>query len=75
MRALARSKTLVLRLPLLVVDLGAEDWFAALLERLSAEAVLSVSETTRLDPVCTKEACRVVIAMVQQIACGRKTGA
>lgn len=69
MRALARSKTLVLRLPLLV-DLGAEDWFAALLERLSAEAVLSVSETTRLDPVCTKEACRVVIAMVQQIACG-----
>jgi dTDP-4-dehydrorhamnose reductase len=68
-RALAHSKTLILRLPLLV-DLQAEDWFNALLERLSSEPVVSVSETTRLDPVCVKEACRVVIAVVQQIACG-----
>ncbi|HMU66339.1 MAG TPA: sugar nucleotide-binding protein [Cellvibrionaceae bacterium] len=68
-RALERSKTLVLRLPLLV-DVRVGDWFSGLLERLSREAVLSVSETARLDPVCIKEACRVVIAMVQQIACG-----
>lgn len=67
--AAARSKTLILRLPLLV-DLRPGNWFSDLLERLSSELVVSVSETTRLDPVCIKEACRVVIAMVQQIACG-----
>ncbi len=68
-RALAQGKTLVLRLPLLV-DLGSGDWFETLLKQLSGDSLLSVSETTRLDPVCMKEACRVVIAIVQQIACG-----
>jgi len=68
-RALAADKTLILRLPLLA-DLRAGDWFGELLARLSSEPLVSVSETTRLDPVCMKEACRVVIAMVQQIACG-----
>ncbi|RYG11346.1 MAG: hypothetical protein EON92_10760 [Burkholderiales bacterium] len=71
--ALQHPKTLILRLPLLV-DVHPGDWFAALLARLSNERWLSVSETTRLDPVCMKEACRVVVAVVQQIACGLSAG-
>ncbi|HEY6527881.1 MAG TPA: sugar nucleotide-binding protein [Cellvibrionaceae bacterium] len=68
-QALEHAKTLILRLPLLV-DINPDNWFAAFLGQLSTESWLSVSETTRLDPVCTKEACRVVIAVVQQITCG-----
>ena len=68
-QARALGKAIILRLPLLV-DLQSGHWFDALLTRLSTQDWLGVSETTRLDPVCMKEACRVVIALAQQIACG-----
>jgi dTDP-4-dehydrorhamnose reductase len=67
-RALER-KSVVLRLPFLL-DMQVGHWFEALMTRLTCEPWVSVSETARLDPVCVKEVCRVVIAIAQQIACG-----
>lgn len=64
-----QGKSVVVRLPLLL-DMQSGHWFEALLTRLTNEPWVSVSETTRLDPVCIKEACRVIIAIAQQIACG-----
>jgi dTDP-4-dehydrorhamnose reductase len=64
-----QGKAIVLRLPLLL-DLYRGNWFEAFLTRLCRDAWVSVSEVARLDPVSTKEACRVIIALVQQIGCG-----
>lgn len=64
-----QGKAIVLRLPLLL-DLFRGNWFETFLMRLCSDAWVSVSEVARLDPVSTKEACRVIIALAQQIACG-----
>jgi dTDP-4-dehydrorhamnose reductase len=65
----ALAKHIILRLPRLM-DLCPEQWFAELMTKVSEEPWVSVSETTRLDPVCKKEACRVIIALVQQMVSG-----
>lgn len=64
-----QGKAIVLRLPLLL-DLHRGNWLETFLTRLCSDAWVSVSEVARLDPVSSKEACRVIIALAQQIACG-----
>jgi dTDP-4-dehydrorhamnose reductase len=68
-QAFSVKKHLVLRLSLLI-DSHPEHWFMTLAAQLMASARVPVSETHRLDPITLSEACRVLIAITQQILSG-----